>query len=102
MKSKLIYPIPSHGILMGIPWDGMGQAWTAMEWDGTENYVPRTSLQITKEEINDFLQKIQAYENAHSLTHLDKEVFIPNEKRLSTPALKGIGVSKSSTNKVFM
>ena len=31
---------------MGIPWDGMGQAWTAMEWDGTEKYVPWTSVDI--------------------------------------------------------
>ena len=29
---------------MGIPWDGMGHALTAMEWDGTEKYVPWTSL----------------------------------------------------------
>ena len=21
---------------MGIPWDGMGHVWTAMEWDGME------------------------------------------------------------------
>ena len=31
---------------MEIPWDGMGQAWIAMEWDGTEKYVPWTSLEI--------------------------------------------------------
>ena len=31
---------------MGIPWDGMGLAWTAMEWNGTEKYVPWTSLGI--------------------------------------------------------
>ena len=29
---------------MEIPWNGMGQTWTAMEWDGTEKYVPWTSL----------------------------------------------------------
>ena len=27
-------------------WDGMGQAWTEIEWDGIEKYVPWTSLLI--------------------------------------------------------
>ena len=36
MKSKLIYPIPSHGILMGIPWDGMGWDRHELLWNGME------------------------------------------------------------------
>ena len=37
--------------------------------------------------------------NAHCLTSLGKNIFIPNQEILLTLALKGIGVSKNSTIK---
>ena len=49
-----------------------------------------------------FFKKYKHLKARIAYTSLAKNVFLPNEKIFSTPALKGTGVSKNSTDKAFM